>query len=192
MAIRDGMSNLIARLRRLISDTSNEVWDNDDLQDVLDEFRVDIFEESLISKPQIIYSDDESKTVYHWYYSKYSNFEEATSGTLAWRVYDHLGETIGTANYTADYIRGHIYFTADQEGSARYLDARSYDIYRAAAYLWRERAGQLTDRYNISIDGHRMNRSEWFEHCMQMAERFEQLAGPTVSTLVRHDVNIEG
>lgn len=171
MAARSGMSNLLSRLRRMVDDSGSVVWTDDDhLQDVLDGHRVDVHEETLSVHPQAM----AGSTVYHVYDSAWGNFEEAASGTSAWRVYDSDGTAQSTATYTADYIRGRLHFTADQEGSARYLIGRSYDLDGAAADLWRERASLVHSYYDFDADGQKMSRSQWFEHCWRMAERYER------------------
>jgi len=189
---RAGMTNLISRLRRMVNDANAEVWTDDQLQDTLDEWRFDILGERLQEYPQVEKIDSATETHYHEFYSRWGNLEEATSGSAYWRLYDSYGESIGTANYIADYIRGRIRFLADQKGSPRYLDARSYDLARAAAMLWRERAGNVAEKYNVDLDGHRLSRAQWFDHCMKMAARFEAESGPLQATLMRFDVEVTG
>jgi len=168
------------------------VWTDDQLQDTLDEWRFDFYKELLQEMPQVVKVGSATDTYYYEFYSRWGNLEEATGGSTVWRVYDSDGLAIGTASYTADYIRGRIRFSADQDGSARYLDARSYDLARAAATLWRERAGNVADKYSVDLDGHRLSRAQWFDHCMKMAARFESEAGPLQATLMRFDVEETG
>ncbi len=181
---RLGMANLLTRLRSLVDDASATVWTDDTLQDRLDECRVELYEEPLISEPESADSD----TIYLNYHTRWRNLEEATSGTTAWRVYDAQGTTIGTANYTADYIRGILTFTADQEGSARYIHARSYDLNRAAANLWLERAATKAEGYNFTADGASFSRGQWFDHCLKMSEYYEGRSRPMVVRIIRDDV----
>ena len=48
-------------------------------------------------------------------------------------VEDSDGDIIGTANWTADYARGLISFTADQAGTTYFVTGRTYDLNAAAA-----------------------------------------------------------
>lgn len=181
---RAGMSNLISRWRRMVDDAGTAVWSDDQAQELLDDNRVTVYSESLASIAQ-----DIGSTVYLVYYSRYSNHEELASGTTVWRLFDANGSTIGTANYSVDYQRGVVTFAADQQGSARYLDARSYDLAGAAADAWRQRAAMQADGYDFSADGASFNRSQWFKHCQQMAEGYDRQRVTTVSLMTRSDLN---
>lgn len=181
---RAGMSNLISRWRRMVDDAGTAVWSDDQAQELLDDNRVTVYSESLGSLAQ-----DIGSTVYLVYHSRYGNQEELASGTNVWRLFDASGSTIGTANYSVDYQRGIVTFTADQQGSARYLDARSYDLAGAAADAWRQRAALQADGYDFSADGATFNRSQWFKHCQQMAEVYDRQRVSTVSIMTRSDLN---
>ena len=181
---RTGCANLIATLRRMVDDAGTADWSADQMQEILDRHRADIWQETL--KPQS--SLEDSETVRKVYLSNYENFEEVTSGTTVWRVYDSDGTMRGTADYSTDYTRGIITFTADQEGSARYLDARSYDLDGAAADCWREKAATVSDRYDIKAGQNQMSRSQYFKHCLRMADYYGSRARPVTVTMFRSDL----
>lgn len=185
MAARTGMAGLISRWRRLVDDPESEVWTDDQAQQILDGQRVDFWREPL----QPI-ATGPSANIYQVYRSRYRDMESAASGTMVWRVYDGAGATIGTAAYTTDYNLGVLMFAADQAGSARYLDGRTFDLNAAAASAWRERAAVTARLYTFQADGGRYERSQWFEHCVKMADYFGALAngGMAVSVLDRTDV----
>jgi hypothetical protein len=185
MAVRPGMSDLIGRWRRLVDDTGSAIWTDNEAQQVLDAHRVDFWQEALEVTPRQVAAN----TVYYTIYkSRHQNLEASTSGTAAWRLYDSQGAAIGTANYSADYMRGILTFAADQAGSARYLDGRSYDLAGAAADGWRERSARVSSYYDVDGDGTRMTRSQWFKHCQAMAEFYDQQAGAVVVTMRRDDL----
>ena len=181
---RSGMSNLITRWRRMVDDAGTAVWSDDQAQQLLDDNRVTVYAESLTAIAQ-----DIGSTVYLVYYSRYGNQEEIASGTAVWRLFDANGSTVGTANYSTDYQRGIVTFTADQMGSARYLDFRAYDLAGAAADAWRQRAGMQADGYDFSADGATFNRSQWFKHCHDMAATYDRQRVTTVSLMTRSDLN---
>ena len=103
-------------------------------------------------------------------------------------MYDANGSAIGTSNFTGDYQRGIFTFTADQKGSVRYIDARSYDLNAAAADGWRELMGAKAVCYSFTADGASYDRQQWFEHCKSMALYYDSLSKPTYTTLERSDL----
>ena len=207
---RSGMSNLITRWRRMVDDAGTAVWSDDQAQGLLDDHRVTIYGDRLDSIAQ----DTGASVTYKVYHSRYGNMEELTSGSEVWRLFDAQGSTIGTAAYTVDYHGSEVWrlfdaqgstigtaaytvdyqsgvvsFTADQMGSARYLDFRAYDLAGAAADAWRQRAGMQADGYDFTADGSSFKRSQWFDHCQRMAAIYDQQRVTTVTTLLRSDVN---
>ena len=186
MAARTGMANLISRWRRMVDDSGTVTWSDDQAQQILDVTRADFWWDSMAPVPE----QSGGSTVYTVYLLRRQNLEELSSGSVYWRVFDGSGTTIGTTSYSVDYLTGIITFTADQMGSARFLTGRAFDLYGAAADAWRERAASKASAYNFAADGGRFDRSQWFEHCLKMAEYYGSLAhgGMTVSLLVRSDV----
>lgn len=182
---RSGMNNLITRWRRMVDDAGTTVWSDDQAQGVLDDHRVTVYAEGLESVGQ----DTGARVTYKVYNSRYGDMEELTSGSEVWRLFDAQGTTIGTADYLVDYQRGNVVFAADQAGSARYLDYRSYDLAGAAAQAWRQRAAMQASGYDFTADGGSFKRSQWFDHCMQMATMYDQQRTTAVTTLVRSDVS---
>ena len=69
--------------------------------------------------------------------------------------------------------RGVFRFNADQSGSARYLDGRSFDLNGASAEGWRDLAGLYSSHYDFQQEGRRFSRSQWFDHCQSMAMSFD-------------------
>jgi len=192
MTARDGMTNIIATLRAWTeagtadySVAGTTYWDNDQLQDTLDRYRTDIHRESLASEYE--YSDGE--IIYRNYYAPARYYEEAASGSDMWRIEDAAGSALGTATYTVNYHAGHIRFTADTGGSARYLVARAYDLPRAAADVWRRKAAHVAGRYDWSTDNHAMKPSQVKAHYMDMARYYEGQAQTQHVRLERSDVN---
>lgn len=184
MAARSGMANLILTWRRMVDDGGTAVWDGDQAQEILDRRRADMWKETLTPQPSL----EDGETVYKVFLSNRENFEEVTSGTTIWRVYDANGTTLGTADYTANYIRGIVTFGSDQEGSTRYLDARSYDLDGAAADAWRERAAKVSSYYSFKAGENAMSRSDWFKHCKTMADFYAARSRPSVVEMVRSDL----
>jgi hypothetical protein len=170
---REGMSNLLTRFRRLVDDSGTAVWTQDQLQDVLDENKTRVWREPL----EVDMTRTSGTTyVYTEYHSRYDNFEEG--GTAYFKIEDSAGSARGTADYTVDYIAGRVTMNADQEGTALYLTAWSYDMNAAAAQCWRERATKVSSYYDFQADGVRMNRSQWFQHCQETAAMYAKQSRP--------------
>jgi len=160
-------------------------FDSRKLQDVLDRHRVDIWRQSISA--QVTYSG--STPQYKEYLTKIPWLEQTSGGTAVFFIQDTTS-TIGTANYSVDYQRGHITFTADQAGSVRYLTARSYDMDGAAAEAWRMKASWYATDYSFSTDNHRVDKGAVINNCIKMAEFYESRSirgGFNVTTMYRSD-----
>lgn len=171
MALRAGMIKLITQWREMVNDADGDAFDNERVQQILDQHRVDFYQQPLVATALQIAQNTVS---YHVYTSAYQNLEGTASGTVAFRLYDSLGSAI-TSGYTLDEQLGKFVFAASQAGSARYLDGRSYDLYAAAAAGWRERAGKVASGYDFRVEGRQYSRSQYFQHCREMAEFYEAM-----------------
>jgi hypothetical protein len=180
---RAGMSDLVARWRRMVDDGGTAVWTADEAQELLDTFRTDVYGHELTPAPQYV----SGTTVWKVHLAGFENLETAASGTAGFRLYDANGSAI-SSGFTADYLRGIFTFAADQRGSARYVDARSYDLNAAAAAGWREWMASKASLYRFSADGASYDRNQWFDHCQKMADYYDRLSKPSVTTLTRADV----
>lgn len=173
MALRTGMSDLAGRLRRLVDDAGTAVWTDAQLQDVMDQHKFRIHRERLESERTMLSDTAHEYRVYH---SRWTDLEGGGSATF--KLEDSSGTQRGTADYTADYLRGMVTMTADQEGTALYLTGWTYDLNGAAADCWRERATLVSSYYDAKTDGHSLSRSQWFEHCQQAAEMYAARSRP--------------
>lgn len=173
MAVRDGMLDLIDHWRSMVDDPDDGtvVFSDDRAQSILDAHRFDFYQEPLTVTPQQVAS---GSVAYHVYTSIHPNLEGTASGTVAFRLYNSLG-TVITSGFTFDDQLGRFTFTANQAGTAYYLDGRSYDLNGAAAMGWRERAGKQAGGYDFRVEGRQYSRSQWFKHCMEMAQYYESL-----------------
>jgi len=188
MAARDGMTNLIAELRGLTAAGTADYslgtvsyWTDDHLQNALDRFRKDIHRESLTP----VYSYNGGNVEYKEYRSRFKNLE---SGTAAFDIELSTGTNAGTADYSVDYTRGVVTFSADQGGTAWYLNARSYDLNASAAYVWRQKAAHVSSYYDVSTDGHSLKRSQMTKHFNDMAIYYEGMTSPESVELYRSDM----
>lgn len=180
---RDGMANLIARLRRAVDDTgSATVWSDNQLQDALDAHRERVHRENLLMEDA--YTDAGSVTYYN-YQSRFGNFEE---GSAVFELEDGAGLSRAAGAYTVNYINGSFTMDSNQAGTALYLTGWTYDLNGAAAELWTERAGKVSSYYNVGLDGHTLSRAQWFDHCEKMAEFYARMARPKIVKAFKYGI----
>lgn len=195
MAARTGLTDLISQLRGLTNASTADYtvgtasyFDSDHMQEVLDRHRIDVNRELL--EPRYTVASG-GTPIYQTYFSQYRNFEQTTGGTAIFVVEDPTGADSGTANWSADYSRGIITFVQNQMGTAYYLTGRSYDLFGAAADIWRMKAAAYAAGFDFSTDNHSVSRSQRYKNALEMAETYEGKStggGDNIVTLYRSDV----
>lgn len=187
MTARDGMSDLISCVRGMINAgtadyTINSVsyWSDDLVQDALDRHRLQLTFLELKADPTYLDSD----TVYQRYLI---GFDQIESGTAVFSVQDSTGANQGTAGYSVDYQLGIVTFTADQGGSARYVNARSYDINAAAADIWGQKMAHVAASVSWSTDNMRMEKGSLIKNCQFMVDYYSRLVRVTSMDVLRGD-----
>lgn len=170
----------------MVDDAGTATWSDDNAQELLDQHASRLLFTAITPES---WPSASNTFVYRQYDLDARNIEEAESGTARWRVYNANGDTVGTADYTVDYVKGVLTFGTTTAGSTYYYDAYSYDLPGAASQAWEERAGMQADAYSFSADGASYNRAEWFKHCLQMSSYYKaQSSGASHSIpIVRGD-----
>lgn len=194
MAARDGMANIILALRAFAQASTSEYtlgsetyFTDDHLEDVLDRHRRDVFFYPLVAEARV---NTAGNAQYFDFYFEGGYWEEANGGTAVWLIQDGTGAHIGTASYTVDYAAGFVRFTTDTQGTASYyLTGRKYDLNRAIAYVWRQKAANVANRVDFESDNHMFKASQLAEHYLKMASQYEREAGASFRRLTRSDVN---
>lgn len=186
---RAGMDTLIKQLRRLSSAGTAEYtigsetyFTDDHLQDILDRYRTLHRRVALYPLP--------AYTGGAYLYVEYPlprglRWLESDAADSGWALRDSAGAVAPA--YTVNYEAQVITFAADTGGTTYYLDARSYDLYRAAAETWQFKAGFRAEAVNWQSDNHHVEAALEYEHCVEMAKHYRMLAGISVSRLVRRD-----
>ncbi len=180
---RTGMADLLLQLRPMVDDGGTVVWTDDQLQTIMDRHKLRIEREQMEGEKTLT-SDTTSE--YKRFYSRWTTYEAGGSATF--KVEDSSGLLKGSADYTADYVRGDLIMDNDQGGTVLYLSAWTYDLPGAAADCWRERMGKVSSYYDFSADGQRLSRSQWFKHCQAMAVVFDMQARPRTQRQWTHGV----
>jgi hypothetical protein len=155
-------------------------WDDDQLDVVLDQNRKDYTHVQMIPEPTVGVG---GTSLWYEYGATDDYLEQTSGGSAIFYIQDGTGATVGTAEWSADYIRGDIEFTTDKGGSVFYWTGRSYDLNAAAANIWRKKAGYYFNSFSFSTDNHKVDRGVIYKHCIEMAESFEAKSQDSVVTV---------
>jgi hypothetical protein len=157
-------------------------WTDTHIQDVLDRNRLDIVFEPLKPAPQML----NGTANFYEYRCQYGNLE---SGTAVFNLKTSAGSVVTSTDYSVDYNKGIITFTADQCGTAYYVTAYSYDLNGAAADVWGRKASYFTESVNFSTDNMRVDMGAIIENCQKMADYYGSRRQMTSITFERDDMN---
>jgi hypothetical protein len=196
MAARLGLITVINRLRSMTDAGTADytlpgmgtLWSDEQLQDVLDGHRSDLQRVPL--RPASGYTG--GAVEFRDYSFPAGDVEEAASGTAVWRVEDGSGSLVGTADYTVTYRAGHVRFNADTGGADYYLTTHAFDVERAAAEVWEQKAAHVSSRFDIRTDNHDLKRSQLRAAYLQNASEWHSKAKSKSVTMVREDVEGAG
>jgi hypothetical protein len=173
---RTGMSTLISNLRDLgVAGTGDytlgttNYWSDNQLQTILDRHKLNVLHEELVS---VATYNTGGTLQYKDFYSAFGNYEETSAGTAIFVVEDGTGNAIGTSLWSMDYATGKLTFTADQGGSVRYITGQSYDLYSAAADVWRQKAGHHAAGVDFSTDNMTVKRGQLQKNDLEMANYY--------------------
>jgi hypothetical protein len=187
---RTGMTNLIGELRALaVAGTADytlgtvNYWSDDQLQTVLDRHQLTVVREELHPVEQY----EGGTLVYKEHRSQYGNYEATSGGTAIFEVENATGSTYGTALWSMDYARGVLTFAASTGGSSVFINGYSYDVYRAAADVWRQKAGHHAGAVDFKTDNMSINRSDLMKQDLQMATYYEGMGRVKKMSFERDD-----
>lgn len=179
MAVRSTMSALIASVRVLINDPAgvDQNFDDQTIQDVMDESRVDVRNQVLKATPTF----SGSTIQYLDYFSDLGGWEDgyALKQYLITPVTPSLLEPIA----------GHWQFSTSTLPPV-YISGSLHDRYRAAADLLERLAAQWLLKYSFSSDGQSFQRSQVIDSIQKLVRsyRMKQRAGEI--RMSRTDVNV--
>ena len=166
MAARASMTDLIARLRVLVGDTAvSPTFDDDAMQDALDERRTDVVEASLRYRP----SFDESGTVFRDFFAPRRWWEDSVV------LHDGAGSVVTPDS--ADLIAGHWTFDAGQAVPV-FITGSFFDLYGTASGLLEAWAAAEARSFDFVTDGQRFDRSQKREGLLKVAAELARRAIP--------------
>lgn len=185
---RSGMLNLVAQLRGMCNAGVNDYtiagvpyWSDAQLQTILDEYRSDFYEQECA--PVMETSSGVLSTTR--YYLGNHNIE---SGTGVFWIQDATGTKFTeTTDYSVDYSTGLVTFTASTDGLFYFATYRSYDLNRAAADVWKQKAAYLAQKVTFKAGNQSVNLSDQYKQAMQMADYYSQRAGARSISFERSD-----
>src|SRR5579875_1044478 len=197
MAVRTSMSQLIARVRLLINDPagSSQTFQDQDIQDTLDNLRNDIRYESLTIAPSIVnnsYTNNQADTVFADFYSRYQWWEQ----DVTLQAYYNGAAWVVVTPVASDYIVGHWQFetnvftsgTAPGQLPPVFATGKVYDVYGAAADLCEIWGAMLVGSYDVSVDGQNLRRSQLAQAKFTLANIYRSKAQPRTAKMDRGDV----
>ena len=184
MALRSGMDTLISRVRQLANAGTAEYSINDttyfsdnDIQDILDRNVTYLIEEPL---SWVVTTDTGGTARYLTAQAAYGDLETLDSGTAYFNIQTTAGSLIGTATYTPNYQNGRITFSSDQGGTSYFLTAHSFDVYGAAAEVWRQKIANFVTWYDFNADNQTFNRSQAFQNAQEQLAYCESQRGSNI------------
>ena len=172
MAVRTTMAALITRTRLLINDPAgaSQVFDDQTVQDVLDESRQDIFNMPLV--PQWTFSGTTPQVLD--YVTDLGGWEDG------YVLKQYL--TVLVTPTTLEPIAGHWGFSSTTLPPV-FITGKLYDVYRASADLLERLAARWMLRYDATADGQVLHRSQAMTliekriHTLRMKQRPMAVAG---------------
>jgi len=172
------MKPLLARLRVLVNDPggTSQIFDDQTIQDVMDESRFDA--NYLALTPFPTYSG--ATIQYLDYYSDdYGNWEDNA-------VFKQYRTLIVTPS-SSENIVGHWTF-AQSTLPPVFIIGASHDIYRAAADLLEREAARWTLSYDMMVDGQSLKRSQAAPALQALAHTYRMKQRPTSISVIRSDL----
>ena len=199
MPVRATMAQIIARTRLMIADpvSPNQQFQDQDIQDTLDQSRDDLRYEGELIAPSIVnnaLTGNQATTIFADYYSKYGWWEQdvvlqAYFGGAAWVVVTPVA---------LNYIVGHWQFEINVFTSGTsvpgqlppvFATGKVYDLNCAAADLLEFWAVALSGAYDVTANGQSLRRSQLPKQKREAAAYYRRLAKPKLATLRRNDIS---
>lgn len=180
MAARSTMASLILRIRDLINDpaSTSQVWQDQQIQDVLDESRVDVINGVMTARATF----SGSTIQYFDYFTSAGSWEDG----MTLRQY----LTVLVTPSAIEPIVGHFTFSASILPPV-FITGKNYDRYRAAADMLERWAAKWVMSYNMTVDGQNLARSQVVPALLNLAKQYRMKQRPGTIKMVRDDFGVE-
>lgn len=181
MAFRSSMAALVDRVRLLTNDTDStcQQFTDEEIQQVLDASRLDV--RYLPLKPAPSYSG--ASIVFLDYYAPYGDWEDDAT---FWYVL-----TTQVTPSVSEPIAGHWQFAISTLPPVSII-GKSYDIYHAAADLLERQAARWVLKYNMSVEGQSLQRSQAATALQNLAKTYRLQQRAQSMDMARTDLNTPG
>lgn len=198
MPVRSTMSQIIARVRLMIGDPagSSQQFQDQDIQDTLDESRDDLRYEGEIIAPSIVnnaLTGNQAQTIFADYYSRYQWWEQ----DVVLQAYANGAAWVVVTPVASDYIVGHWQFETNVFTTGTsvpgqlppvFATGKVYDLNCAAADLLQLWGATMTAAYDVNVDGQSLRRSQLMTAKLALSEYYRRRAKPKTAKLDRNDV----
>lgn len=183
MAVRSTMSDLITRVRTLISDPAgaSQQFDDQTIQDMLDLGRINV--RNALLRPAVSLTTNGVMT-YTDYFADQGNWEAD--------VVLQDGHFTSVTDYSdADYLTGHWTWNLAVPGKIPpiFITGKYYDIYGAAADLLERWAAAWARSYDFTSDGQSFHRSQATPAMLTQAKQYRKQAIVHTIPLERSDLS---
>lgn len=174
------MSNLISRVRILINDPfgTNQAFDDNTIQDVLDASRQDMRYLALEARPTFT----SGSLQYLDYYAPYGDWEDDLT------LWQYL--TVQITPATSENIVGHWTFAQNMLPPC-FITGKTYDVYRAAADLLERLSARWALSYDVVVDGQNFRRSQALQALHALARQYRMQQRAHSITAVTTDLNAD-
>ncbi len=180
MAVRSSMASLIASVRQLINDPAggSQIFDDQSIQDVFDESRVDFKNARLIPKPTF----SGSTIQYLDYWSDWGGWEDG------YLLKQYLVTTVTPS--VLEPIAGHWTFAATMLPPV-YISGSLHDRYRAAADMLERWAARYMTRFDFTSDAQSFRVSQVPTQLQALAKTYRAKQRLSALSVVRSDLGGE-
>lgn len=177
MAARSTMASLILRIRDLINDPVgvNQVWQDQQIQDVLDESRVDVINGVMQARATFTGSTIQ----YLDYFTSAGSWEDGMT------IRQYL--TVLVTPSVIEPIVGHFTFAATTLPPC-FITGKNYDCYRAAADMLERLAAKWVLSYSITVDGQSLQRGQSTRSILLLVKEYRRKQRPGIIKMVREDL----
>jgi hypothetical protein len=181
MAVRSTMAQIIGRVRTMINDSpgASQTFDDQTIQDVLDDSRQDYVNEQLITKPT--YTGGTIQYLNYWH--PLGSWE----GGVVLKQY----LTVTVTPSANDFIAGYWTFATNTLPPV-FLTGSTHDLYCAAADLLERWAAKLVLNYDFSSDGQSFKRSQAAMALQKLAKTYRSNQRANSLYTMRSDLQPEG
>ncbi len=181
MAVRSTMAAIIKRVRVLINDPegASQTFDDQTIQNVLDDSRQDYVNESLTTKPTFV-----SGTIqYLDYWHDLGSWEDGT-------IFKQFLYVVVTPS-ASEPITGHWTFAQNTRPPV-YLTGSTHDLYRASADLLERWAAKWVLSYDFTSDGQSFRRSQAATALQTLAATYRRKQRASSISFSQSDLQAEG